>query len=104
MNLATPVGLNWNEHSPGAAVTTTLFFAWAAARSGLAASVNMPNTGKYVSTPNKQPAMMIILRPILSDSAPNRTKNGVPMMSEIAIKTFAVALSTLSDPVMKNKA
>jgi len=46
VNLAVPVGLNWNEHSAGSAVTTTLFFACAAARSGLAASVSALNSGK----------------------------------------------------------
>ena len=46
--------------------------------------------------------MMIFLRPILSDSAPNTTKNGVPMISEAAIIMLAVDRSTFSAPVRKN--
>ena len=48
--------------------------------------------------------MMIGLRPILSDSAPNTMKNGVPMTSDAAIIRFAVAPSTFSALVRKNSA
>ena len=48
--------------------------------------------------------MMIFLRPILSASQPNTTKNGVPTSSEAAIIRLAVAASTLSDWVRKNSA
>src|SRR4051812_42305560 len=95
VNLAVPVGLNWNEHSAGSAVTITWFFACASASAGLAALVSAPNTGKYVSAASRQPAMMIGLRPILSDNAPNTTKNGVPITSDTATRTLAVGPSTL---------
>src|SRR5215212_212142 len=104
VNLTVPVGLNWNEHSAGSAVTTTWFLACAAARSGLAALVSAVNTGKYVSAAIRQPAMMIGLRPILSDSAPNTMKNGVPSSSDAAISRLAVVTSTFAIVVMKNSA
>ena len=50
------------------------------------------------------PARMIGLRPILSDSVPKTTKNGVPISSEAAIMMFAVAGSTFSELVRKNSA
>ena len=93
-----------NEHSSGSALTTTLLLACSPARLGLAAHVSMLNAGKYVSTLNKQPAMMIIFRPLLSDRAQNTVKSGVPITSEIAIKMFALALSSLSAPVIKSSA
>src|SRR5438132_8718227 len=96
VNLATPVGLNWNEHSFGSAVTTTLLLACAAASSGLAVAVSALNSGKKVRAAIRQPAMMIGLRPILSDSEPNTMKNGVPISSEAAIRMLAVAPSTFS--------
>ena len=58
-------------------------------------------SGKYVTAASAQPAMMIRLRPILSDSAPNTTKNGVPSSSEMATRMFAVCASTLSVCVRK---
>ena len=48
--------------------------------------------------------MMIGLRPILSDSEPKKTKNGVPISSATAIMMLAVAPSTLSVCVRKNSA
>ena len=46
--------------------------------------------------------MMMGLRPILSDSAPKITKNGVAMISEQATRMLAVAPSTFKAPVRKN--
>ena len=48
--------------------------------------------------------MMMGLRPILSDSAPNTTKNGVPISSARAIMMLAVLASTFSVCVRKNSA
>ena len=48
--------------------------------------------------------MMIGLRPILSDSEPNTTKNGVPINSAMAIRMLAVDASTLSTLCRKNSA
>ena len=45
--------------------------------------------------------MMIFLRPILSDSQPNRMKNGVPIASAAAMSSHVVVESTFSDWVMK---
>ena len=104
VNFTVPVGLNWNEHSAGSAVTVTLAAACAAARSGLAALVKALNTGKYVTAANKQPAKMMGLRPILSDKVPNTIKNGVPMMSDTATMMLAVAASTFNACVKKNRA
>jgi len=56
------------------------------------------------TTANKQPAKISGLRPILSDSVPKITKNGVPMIKEIATMMLAVAPSTFNACVKKNKA
>jgi hypothetical protein len=48
--------------------------------------------------------MMMGLRPILSDSAPNTMKNGVPISSDAATRRLAVAPSTFSACVRKNSA
>ena len=48
--------------------------------------------------------MMIFFRPILSDSRPKRTKNGVPMRSESAISRYAVWNGTLRVMIRKNRA
>ena len=56
------------------------------------------------TTANRQPAMMMGLRPILSDQAPKTMKKGVPMIREIATMMLAVAPSTLSAWVRKNRA
>jgi hypothetical protein len=47
---------------------------------------------------------MIGLRPILSDSQPNRMKKGVPIKSATAIRICAVTAGTFSVCVRKNKA
>ncbi|MCY1381691.1 hypothetical protein D9M69_696260 [compost metagenome] len=57
-----------------------------------------------MTTAKRQPAMMIGLRPILSDSEPNTTKKGVPSSSAAAIIRLAVVASTLSCCVRKNSA
>ena len=71
---------------------------------GFAASLSMLNNGIYVTAPNKQPAMMIHLRPILSDSEPKTMKKGVPINNETATKILAVAPSTFKACVKKNRA
>ena len=48
--------------------------------------------------------MMIGLRPILSDSQPNRMKKGVASASAMAIRMLAVAPSTFSVFSRKNSA
>ena len=45
--------------------------------------------------------MMMGLRPILSESLPNRMKNGVPINSASAIMMSAVLPSTFSGPFRK---
>ena len=45
--------------------------------------------------------MMMPLRPILSESQPKKTKNGVPSTSAAAISSQVVVASTLSDWVRK---
>ena len=45
VKVAVPVGLNWNEQSSGATVTTT-GVCCAAASAGFAVLVSRPNTGK----------------------------------------------------------
>ncbi|CAJ7046514.1 Uncharacterised protein [Burkholderia pseudomallei] len=52
----------------------------------------------------RQPARMIGLRPILSDSEPKNTKNGVPIRRASAIRMFALAPSTFSVCVRKKSA
>ena len=98
------IGLPWNEHWAGSTVTVILAVFWAAASLGLAASVSAPNSGKYVTTARARPAMMMGLRPILSDSVPNTTKNGVPMISDTATRMLAVEPSTFSTFCRKNSA
>ena len=53
---------------------------------------------------SRQPARMIGLRPILSDSQPKKMKNGVPMASDTAITMFDVVASSFSVWVRKNRA
>ena len=48
--------------------------------------------------------MMIGLRPILSDSQPNRTKKPVPSASEMAIMMLTDTASTFSTFCRKNSA
>ena len=47
---------------------------------------------------------MIGLRPTLSESHPNRMKNGVPINNPTAIRICAVTAGTLSVWVRKNSA
>ncbi|MDT4866863.1 hypothetical protein FQZ97_1017440 [compost metagenome] len=51
-----------------------------------------------------QPAMMIFLRPILSERLPKKMKNGVPSSREPAISRLAVCASILSVCSRKNSA
>ena len=46
VKLAVPVGLNWNEHSLGSAVTTTGDFSSACSSTGFTALVSALNSGK----------------------------------------------------------
>ncbi len=48
--------------------------------------------------------MITVLRPMRSDSAPNTTKNGVPITSAAAISRLAASGSTLSVCVRKKSA
>ena len=48
--------------------------------------------------------MMMGLRPILSDSEPKKMKNGVPRISETAIRMLAVGPSTFRNDCRKNSA
>ena len=103
-SISRAIGLPWKEHSAGSAWTTTLFFACAAASSGLAASVRAWKSGMKVSAATRQPAMMIGLRPILSDKVPKRMKKGVPRRSAAPIISCAVVASTFSCAVRKKSA
>jgi hypothetical protein len=72
VNLAVPVGLNWNEQSAGSAVTVTGFLMPHAARvGGLGQRLEHREVGDAAI---RQPARMIGLRPILSDSEPKKMK------------------------------
>ena len=51
-----------------------------------------------------QPAIMIFLRPILSDSQPKKMNSPVPIASATARMMYAVFQCTLSVPVRKNSA
>jgi len=46
VKLAVPVGLNWNEHSAGSAITTTGDFSSAASRVGFTRPVSAWKRGK----------------------------------------------------------
>jgi hypothetical protein len=98
------IGLPWNEQVFGSALTVICALAWALARSGLAALGQRLEQREVGQHRQQQPAMMIGLRPILSDSVPKTTKNGVPISSDAAIRMLAVALSTFSTLVRKNSA
>src|SRR3569623_2298251 len=103
-SISRAIGLPWNEQLDGSAVTVTLVFCCAATIAGFAYSSSIGKTLKYVIAAIRQPAMMIGLRPILSDSAPNTMKNGVPMTSDAAISRLAVVASTLAIAVRKTSA
>src|SRR4029079_1445664 len=85
VNFSVPVALNWNEHSLGSAMTVTGEDASAASSFGLAKWVIPLKIGKYVTAAIRKPAIMIGLRPTLSDNQPNRMKQGVPIRSATAI-------------------
>src|SRR4051794_32799557 len=85
-----PTGLNRSPHSAGSDTTSTFVLSIAFSSAGLALVVIMRKIGKKVSAAIRQPARMIGLRPILSDSAPNRMKKPVPNSSAPAIKRLAV--------------
>ena len=96
-NLFLPTGSNWTEQSAGSAMTVTGALACARASAGLAAvGQRSEQAGNRSAAASAQPAMMIGLRPILSDSQPNRMKKGVASASAMAIRMLAVAPSTLS--------
>src|ERR1700733_9115847 len=104
VNFSVPVALNWNEHLAGSAVTVTGAVASARSSFGLAKWVMPSKIGKYVTTARAKPANRIGFLPILSDSQPNRMKNGVPSASATAIMICAVTLGTLMVWVRKNNA
>src|SRR5688572_18846799 len=103
-SMSRAIGLPWKEQVFGSAVTVTLVVSCAATSDGLANFNSIGNTLKYVSAAIRQPAMMIGLRPILSDSVPKTMKKGVPISSEAAISRLAVVTSTLAMVVRKNSA
>src|ERR1700692_3582488 len=85
-----PTGLKRSPQPAGSATTSTLVASMAFSSAGLALDVIMRKIGKKVSAAIRQPARMIGLRPILSDSAPNTTKKPVPNNSDQAIRRLAV--------------
>src|SRR5262249_47627127 len=103
-SISRAIGLPWNEQVDGSAVTVTLVFCCAATRPGFAYSRIIGKTLKYVTAAIRQPAMMIGLRPILSDSEPNTMKNGVPITSDAAMSRLAVVASTFAIVVRKKSA
>src|SRR3954451_12937131 len=94
VNTRVPTGLNRSPHPAGSATTSTLTVSMAFSSAGFALVVIILKIGKKVSAAIRQPARMIGLRPILSDSAPNTTKKPVPSNSDHAISKFAVNGST----------
>ena len=103
-NLAVPTGLNWKEQSAGSAFTTTCACCWAAWSVGFAVAVSALNNGKYTKAAIRQPPRMIGLRPIRSDSDPKKRNPPVPKISDQAMSTFAVKLSTFRIVCRKNRA
>ena len=85
-----PTGLNRSPQPAGSATTSTLTVSIAFSSAGLALVVIILKIGKKVSAAIRQPARMIGLRPILSDSAPNTMKKPVPSSSDHAISRLAV--------------
>ena len=90
MNTRVPTGLNRSPQPFGSATTSTFTVSMAFSSAGLALVVIMRKIGKKVSAAIRQPARMIGLRPILSDSAPNTMKKPVPSSSDQAISRLAV--------------
>ena len=99
-----PTGLNRSPQSALSETTSTFTVSIAFSSAGLALVVIILKIGKKVSAAIRQPARMIGLRPILSDSAPNTMKKPVPSSSDHAISRFAVKASTLRIDCMKNSA
>src|SRR5258708_19933920 len=95
-NTRVPTGLNRSPQPAGSATTSTLVASIAFSSAGLALVVIIRKMGKNVSAAIRQPARMIGLRPILSDSAPNTRKNPVPNNSDQAIKTLPAYPPTFS--------
>ena len=85
-----PTGLNRLPQSAGLATTVTFTFSIAFSSAGLASVVICLKIGMKVKAAIRQPARMIGLRPMRSDSQPNTTKNMVPSNSDQAISRFAV--------------
>src|SRR5438552_10661083 len=90
VNTRVPTGLNRSPQPALSATTSTLVASIAFSSAGLALEEIIRKIGKKVSAAIRQPARMIGLRPILSDSAPNTMKNPVPNSSDHAIKRLAV--------------
>src|ERR1700675_4406313 len=90
VNTRVPTGLNRSPQSAGSETTSTLVASIAFSSAGLALVVIIRKIGKNVSAAIRQPARMIGLRAILSDSAPNTTKKPVPSSSDHAIRRLAV--------------
>src|SRR5690606_31744794 len=104
VNEDTPTGLNWNEQVAGSATTVTGADAWALSSAGLAKWVMALKTGKYARAAIRQPAMMMGLRPMRSDKAPNTTKKGVPNSRARAIMMLAAFASIAKVLVRKKSA
>src|ERR1700676_3747391 len=90
VNTRVPTGLNKSPQTAGSATTSTFTVSIAFSSAGLAFVVIILKIGKKVSAAIRQPARMIGLRPILSDSAPNTMKKPVPSSSDHAISRLAV--------------
>src|SRR6478752_8466318 len=90
LNTRVPTGLNRSPQPLGSATTWTFTVSIAFSSAGLALLEIIRKIGKKVSAAIKQPARMIGLRPILSDSAPNTMKKPVPNNSDHAIRRLAV--------------
>src|SRR5215217_1002803 len=89
-NTRVPTGLNKSPQPLGSATTDTFTVSMACSSCGLALLEIMRKIGKNVSAAIRQPARIIGLRPILSDSAPNTIKKPVPNNSDQAIRRLAV--------------
>src|SRR5215510_5650429 len=94
----------WKLHVDWSAVTVIGFAFWNASRSGLTKWVKPWNSGKYVIAAMAQPARMILSRPMRSDSHPKKMKNGVPMISDRPIRTYAEISSSFKVMSRKNRA
>src|ERR1700681_3132544 len=90
VNTRVPTGLNRSPQPAGSATTSTFTLSIAFSSAGLALVVIILKIGKKVSAAIRQPARMIGLRPILSDSAPNTMKKPAPNNSDHAIRGLAV--------------